>query len=460
MASRQVITWRSYETTTSLATSLVEGGNQMEQKKSTYIEKLTEASITYEQDKIEFVFQRAKLRLRDELEVNLLKTINPEYNKEFELTDDQLMIRFYPPPSYSPFHKIRSKSIQAKCQLAYNIVQQVENHALQRLKLIVSPKNMMFDQGLVPHFFHYGIRESLPPYQEDKERVWLETKAIVATIMDQRYDYETYIEHYETVDLSKTTKSIMEATTFTHLYTLIEENIAKDVAYEKTVIHIPARRWKFNRYSLFILTVLLIPAIIYTIYAVGFKIPETEAYVESNKYFLKEEYSSVVETLEKYNQEKMPYVVQYELASAYIANESLTEAQKDNVQHTITLQSDKKYFLYWIHIGRGESQEAIDTARLLEDRDLIIYGLLKQREQIKADQSLSGSEREEELKDLEQEMQEYKDEMEQEELEQEEEELEKQDEKKAKETEQQSEKETNKTSPKTKTDKTKKKEQQ
>src|SRR5690625_7975617 len=77
--------------------------------------------------------------------------------------------------------------------------------------------------------------------------------------------------------------------------------------------------------------------------------------------------------------------------------------------------------MYWIHIGRGESQEAIDTARRLEDRDLIIYGLLKQREQIKADQSLSGSEREEELKVVEQEMQEYKDEMKQEEIELEEE---------------------------------------
>src|SRR5690625_736144 len=207
----------------------------------------------------------------------------------------------------------------------------------------------------------------------------------------------------------------MEATTYADLYTIIKEQIASDIAYEKTVIHIPERRWKTNRYGLLILLILLIPAIVYTVYAAAFKIPETEAYVESNEYFLNEEYSSVVETLKKYNHEKMPYVVHYELASAYIANESLTESQKDNVQKTITLQSDKKYFMYWIHIGRGESQEAIDTARRLEDRDLIIYGLLKQREQIKSDQSLSGSEREEELKVVEQEMQEYKDEMEQEE---------------------------------------------
>jgi len=429
----------------------------MEQAKSTYIEKLTEASITYEQEQIEFVFQRTKLKLRDALEINVLKTMNPEYNKEFELTEDQLTIRFYPPPSYSLFHTIHSKSIQARWQLAHNIVQHVEHHDLHRLILIVSPQNMMFDQGLVPHFLHYGVSESLPPYQEDTTRVWLETKATVATIIDQQYDFETYLAHYETVELAKTTKSIMEATTYADLYTVIKEQIASDITYEKTVIHIPKRRWKTNRYSLLILLVLLIPAMIYTVYAAAFKIPETEAYVEGNEYFLNEEYSSVVETLEKLNHEKMPYVVQYELASAYIVNESLTEAQKENVQQSITLQSDRKYFLYWIHIGRGDSQEAIDTARLLEDRDLIIYGLLKQREQIKADQSLSGSEREEELKELEQEMQEYKDEMEQEEIEQEEAEEEKQAEKDADKKDEKDKKDAKKKKKKKKKDKPKKK---
>src|SRR5699024_10290165 len=128
--------------------------------------------------------------------------------------------------------------------------------------------------------------------------------------------------------------------------------------------------------------------------------------------FYQEEYSSVIDTLHKSNHEKMPRIVQYELASSYIVNESLTEEQRKNIQGNITLQSDKRYFLYWIDIGRGNYQEAIDTARVLEDRDLIVFSLLKQREYVKTDPSLSGKEREDELKQIQQEIDEYMYEME------------------------------------------------
>src|SRR5699024_4922774 len=128
---------------------------------------------------------------------------------------------------------------------------------------------------------------------------------------------------------------------------------------------------------------LLIPSIAYSAFALFFKIPEINAYVESNRHFLQEEYSSVVDTLRKYNHEKMPNVIRDQVVTAYVVNESLKEEQRQNVRNTITLQSDRKYFLYWIDMGRGNYQEAIDTARLLEDRDLIIYGLLNLREGVK-----------------------------------------------------------------------------
>src|SRR5699024_5831622 len=142
----------------------------------------------------------------------------------------------------------------------------------------------------------------------------------------------------------------------------------------------------------------------YSAFALFFKIPEINAYVESNRHFLQEEYSSVVDTLRKYNHEKMPRVVQYQLATDYVVNESLKEEQRQNVRNTITLQSDRKYFLYWIAMGRGNYQEAIDTARLLEDRDLIIYGLLNLRERGKPEQSRRGSGREEKLAESEREV--------------------------------------------------------
>ena len=132
---------------------------------------------------------------------------------------------------------------------------------------------------------------------------------------------------------------------------------------------------------------------------------------------MKSDYSEVVSQLSDYKVEDMPRVVQFELAESYIINESLTEDQKENVKNTITLESDPLYYQYWIHIGRGSAKEALDIARSLEDRDLIVFALLKYREEIKADESLSGDEKQQEIKEVQAEIDEYIDEKEEQERE-------------------------------------------
>ena len=386
----------------------------MIEKELTYLEKQTEASLKYDEENIEIKLHQAKIKLRDVREINLLKTINPEFKKELIKTDDQLTIRLFPPASYERFQAIQSKSVQAKWRLAYNIIQLASGHSNMRLKLIISPENIMFDQGLIPHLLHYGVKESIPPYEDDQDRLWLEIRSIIATIADQKYDFTTYLSHYETIELSDIAKQIMAAESFEELTLLVNANLQKDAEYESTVIHIPTKKYTIQRYTTLALIIFLIPTLIYTAYAIFFKIPETEAYVEGNQHFLQSQYSAVVDTLGKYNHENMPYGVQYQLASSYVENESLTKEQRRNVQNTITLQSDQRYFSYWIHIGKGNNQEAIDIARLLEDRDLIIYGLLKQREEVKADESLDREERKVTLDNIGREIDEYQAEMEEE----------------------------------------------
>ena len=114
----------------------------------------------------------------------------------------------------------------------------------------------------------------------------------------------------------------------------------------------------------------------------------------------------------------MPKVTQYELSLSYIINESLTEEQKEVIRNTVSLQSDPLYFEYWILIGRGNAEEALDIARYLEDRSLILYGLVKYKEQVKSNDDLDTEERQQLLADIENEITEYKDEKKEEEEEQ------------------------------------------
>lgn len=386
----------------------------MAEKEKTYLETQTETAITYDENVFHMTFHRAKIKMQDEREIHMLKTVQPRFKKSFTLTEDQLEIQIEVPPSYLWFHSLQEKREQVKWRTAYNLIGQIKGHTNPRLHLLVCPENIVIDHGLVPHFLHYGVKESIPPYEDDEMRLWNETKATIAMMVDDTHEFTTYLSQDHTVKMAHETKEIIEANTYETLQEIVERNLQKQEAAEKLAIRVPTKKWKTQRYAIMALIICLLPALGYTVYASIFKLPETNAYVESNNYFLEQEYSSVIDTLDKYNEENMPYVVQYQLANAYIQTESLTEEQRKNVQNTITLQSNENYFLYWIDIGRGNVEKAIDRARLLEDRDLIIYSLLKQRELVKTDQSIEGEERKQQLSQIEQEIKEYTDEMEEE----------------------------------------------
>lgn len=379
-----------------------------------YLEKQIDATISLDEQRIEIQFPVPKIKLKDQLEINLIKSISPEFNREFQLIEDKLIIKLFPPENFHIFEMIHQQSMESRWRFAYNIIQTIRNHTLSRIKYVICPENIMFDEGLLPYFLHYGVKESIPPYETDRERTFQEMKATIAACVDEKYGFISYLLHYETLNLSNVINKIMAADDFEQLIAIVEEQLKENEEYERNVVHIPKKKWSITRYSVPGLALVLIVSVVYIVFAAFFKIPQTEAYVETNRQFLQNQYSSVIDTLQDYDLEDMPYVVQYQLAQSYLTYESLNEEQRKNILNTITLQSDQKYFEYWIQIGRGNYEEAIDVARILESRDLIMYGLLQEREAVKADESLSGEDREEKVNSINQELEAYQDEIDEE----------------------------------------------
>ena len=68
--------------------------------------------------------------------------------------------------------------------------------------------------------------------------------------------------------------------------------------------------------------------------------------------------------------------------------------------NNVTLKTEDLYLEYWIEVGRGENSKALDIAKRLDDSDLILYALAMEIERVRDDDSLSGSEREEQLDKL------------------------------------------------------------
>ncbi|WP_243290998.1 type VII secretion protein EssB [Bacillus sp. FJAT-47783] len=400
----------------------------MSEKNPTYLEEKLQAVITKENG-YTFSFQKEKIKLDHAIEIDMVKEINPDFQKDIVMTDDELHVTTQLPAHYKEFHAIQKKDDHSKWLFTHQLVKKVNSHPYSRLHLIVCPDNIVFDQSLEPSFLHYGVKESIPPYEKDEDRVWHELKATIAAAVDSTHSFDKYLKFHETLQLSSPTKDIMAAQDMEGLLAIILNQINEIEKRDKTFVHIPEKKWKIQRYVSIGLLVGLVPAIIYTFYSVFFQQPKQAAFIASNEHFLKSEYSEVIDSLNRYSVEDMPNVVKYELATSYVINESLTEEQKENIQKALTLHSDPQYYDYWIHIGRGENEEALEIARTLEDQYLIGYGLIKYRDEIKLNDKLSGEEKQQKIDETSNELEEIKDELKEKEKQELEEQEEKQPEK-------------------------------
>ncbi|WP_259596965.1 type VII secretion protein EssB [Bacillus subtilis] len=355
----------------------------MSGEQKSYLENQLEAVAEKTDAGYTFTFQREKIKLLDGLEANVIKDINPFFHKEIDVTDDEVIITIQPPSSYKAFRFMKAKDKKSKWQFAYQLVQAVQQHNLSRLNLIVAPENIVFDKGLTPYFLHYGVKESIPPYERDEERVWQELKAAAALAVDGAFAFENYLKFNETLTFSAEAKAILDAVSYDDLLELIQTHIDELEAKAKTYIHIPRKKWNIQRYIGLGLIVLLVPALIYSMYALFFAQPKHQAIVDSNRAFLNKQYSEVISTLSKYDAESLPESVQYQLATSYVEVENLGSAKTKNIENNlVTLQSDPQHFLYWIDYGRGEYKEAISIGRKLEYNDYIYFALAKYKQQL------------------------------------------------------------------------------
>ncbi|MFC0234697.1 type VII secretion protein EssB [Fictibacillus phosphorivorans] len=384
----------------------------MIEKNKTYLEQILESQISRDVDSITFAFQKEKIKLDDVIEGELLKELDTDIQRSIIVDENELKITILPHSNYRYFPELTNQNDRSKWMFAFQLTKKVKEHTLNRLHLVVCPENIVFDQSLSPAFLHYGVKESIPPYEAEHERVWKELKATIVFLVDGKHSFHDYLKLHETIELSTTAKEVLEVDDLNGLLLFIQKKLNDIDEKDKLMLNIPQKKWKITQYASLGLLICFIPAIIYTIYSLFFLQPRQEAFVSSNEHFLGKEYSEVVEVMSDYDVEDMPNVVQYQLASSYIINESLTEEQKENIQNTVSLQSEPLYFQYWIHIGRGNAKEALDIARSLEDKDLIMFALIKYREELKSDDKLSSEEKQQKIKEVQAEIDEYLEEQE------------------------------------------------
>ena len=105
----------------------------------------------------------------------------------------------------------------------------------------------------------------MPPFGNDEERVWLETKAAVAAAVDDSFTFEDYLKYHEVLELKEVGAKVMTMPDSQSLLDYIEQQLELLETKETTFVKLPRKKWKMAKWTSIGLSVLLIPALLFAI---------------------------------------------------------------------------------------------------------------------------------------------------------------------------------------------------
>lgn len=275
--------------------------------------------------------------------------------------------------------------------------------------VLLHPGNLLVDRNLRPRLLYRGLAGVMPPREEGERHLLRQYQALVLATMDRGQSFADLLDG--TLALRRANafeRAVVGAGSVDELVTCLgglhDEAVAADRA---TLVRVTRRAYAGYRHAAVWLGVLALGAAGAAGYTVFIQAPFDARMLEADGRYIAGDYAGVIETLRPIDETRLPLTQRYALASSYLRSANLSEAQRVAVENGLSLSSEKAFLSYWVQIGRGELDDALDRAKGLDDVDLVLYALTLLQEQVRADGSLGGSEREARLDDLQSEYDRY-----------------------------------------------------
>jgi type VII secretion protein EssB len=117
--------------------------------------------------------------------------------------------------------------------------------------------------------------------------------------------------------------------------------------------------------------------------------------IASQARFLANDYSGALAELDARATTSLPASAKYVLAVSSVNLYDLTATQKQSVLNTISEKSDDVTLNYWIEMGRGDFEQALDYAQNLGDDQLALLAYTDLYQATKLDDRMAGGKKQE-----------------------------------------------------------------
>jgi type VII secretion protein EssB len=266
----------------------------------------------------------------------------------------------------------------------------------EKYSFSLDPGNLLFDASFTPKV---KLRDGAIP---GGIAFAIEYKALIASILEPKYSFADYmrggadlfnkkkqLRGIAPVDETKAIEEILKTMLFD-----LEGKLAKD--------SILVGRKKYQA----ILAVMIVFICLFgalgtfsTKYYMVDVVGKNTAIEISNK-FLARDYIGVLAAANDRDIATLSKEERYMSAYAGASVASLNIRQRTAVMNGITLNTDSLYLDYWIGVGLGEYEAALDIAKRMGDDELELYALVIYRDAVSVNMIMSGEEKAGMLKSL------------------------------------------------------------
>lgn len=389
----------------------MEGAKKMQEK----IMELDSLSFTFEiiEDNWQLHLRKSQTNVDDIRQTRLITEAPEDTFVPVEVLDegDMFVFNFTVNQHYKHWEDLRTLHRNDALRLLCN-VSQLKKYLNTRFTFLLHPNNLVFNDNLMPHIVYRGIRDLLPPFDMSEDHFFKQLQCLSIALFSKKYSFEQ-LYNGALIDARETEfeRQIGDMEHLDDLIRFLEDSYQQEQQKaEKEMQVVPIKKFRLYKQLSIIMIILSVLIAAPLIYVGFFKLPYNQQLLDAHEEYIKEDNSGVVSMLEDENAEKLPKASKYILAHSYINIEQLSDTDKASIMKNVSLKSDDNYLLYWIYNGRGMLDEALDTAKYLDDPQLIMYGLIQKIEATKNNPELSGEERDDTLESLKEELKNYREE--------------------------------------------------
>ena len=352
--------------------------------------------------------KRSDVASQDLRELLLLDLHHPLFLEQtMEADEDSVTFTYELEPHGLSYGELKTRTISERLRLALNVFS-LESALGLPVTFLLHPDNLFITKNAQAKIAYRGVPGIMTPQSLSAEDFLRQAKCFTVTLFSDLDFMDLYNGSLELETLPDFLNELRQTTTISDAMAVLEKYYLEKADQEKAnLVLVPSRRHRVFKLATIWLTAGIILLFIPLVYLIFLQNPFKEKLLQADTAFIKVDYSGVITELEGIAPSSLPNTQKYELAYSYIQGLEFSSDQKKVILNNVTLKSDELYLIYWIQIGRNKFEDALDTAKRINDSDLILYALTQEIKQVREDDKLSGKDREAKLDSLENEYKKY-----------------------------------------------------